>query len=91
MRPKNSGTKQLFENPILEKLSRTHIAVPVTMFFVSGAVLGWYAFTYTDLSNGLIGLLFGIGAITFTFIEYWVIEVFIILTQQLRLVPNSNM
>ena len=72
MRPKNSGTKQLFDNPILEKLSRTHIAVPVTMFFVSGAVLGWYAFTYTNLSNGLIGLLFGVGAITFTFIEYWV-------------------
>jgi sterol desaturase/sphingolipid hydroxylase (fatty acid hydroxylase superfamily) len=42
------------------------------MFFVSGAVLGWYAFTYTDLSNALIGTLFGVGAITFTFIEYWV-------------------
>ncbi|MFT4031854.1 MAG: sterol desaturase family protein [Siphonobacter sp.] len=71
LKPKNSGTKQLFENPILEALSRTHIAIPVTMFFVSGAALGWYAFTHTDLSNGLIGVLFFTGVIVFTFVEYW--------------------
>lgn len=72
MRPKNSGTKQLFENPILEKLSRTHISVPVSMFFLIGAVLGWYAFSYSELSHLLIGLLFAAGLITFTFVEYWV-------------------
>ncbi len=72
MRPKNSGTKQLFENPILEKLSRTHIAVPVTLFFVSGALLGWYAFVYTALESWLIGTLFVTGALVFTFVEYWV-------------------
>lgn len=72
MRPKNNGTKQLFENPILEKLSRTHIAIPVSLFFITGAVLGWYAFTHTAMSNGSIAGLFLGGAITFTFIEYWV-------------------
>lgn len=71
IKPKHNGTKQLFENPILEKLSRTHISVPVTMFFVIGAVLGWYAFTHTDLSYWLIGGLFFAGLLTFTFIEYW--------------------
>jgi sterol desaturase/sphingolipid hydroxylase (fatty acid hydroxylase superfamily) len=72
MRPKNNGTKQLFENPILEKLSRTHIAIPVSLFFITGAILGWYAFTYTAMSNLYIAGLFLGGAITFTFIEYWV-------------------
>lgn len=72
IRPKNSGSKQLFENPILEKLSHTHIAIPVSLFFIAGAVLGVYAFTYTSLENWVIGSLFLIGAISFTFIEYWV-------------------
>lgn len=72
IRPKNNGTTQLFENPILEALSRTHIAIPVSMFFISGGVLGWYAFTHTDLSNWAIGLLFTVGLIAFTFVEYWV-------------------
>lgn len=72
LRPKNNGTKQLFDNPILEKLSRTHISVPVTMFFSTGAVLGWYAFSHTGMSNTIISLLFVLGLVTFTFVEYWV-------------------
>ncbi len=72
VRPKNSGTKQLFDNPILEKLSHTHIATPVTIFFVAGTVLGYYAFTHTNLANWAIGSLFLTGAIVFTFVEYWV-------------------
>lgn len=72
IRPKNSGSKQLFDNPILEKLSHTHIAIPVTLFFVAGFVLGFYAFTHTALAYWAIGTLFMVGAITFTFIEYWV-------------------
>jgi sterol desaturase/sphingolipid hydroxylase (fatty acid hydroxylase superfamily) len=71
IKPKHKGTKQLFENPILERLSRTHISVPVTMFFVIGAGLGWYAFTRTELQYWLIGILFVIGLLTFTFVEYW--------------------
>lgn len=71
IKPKNSGTKQLFENPILEGLTRTHIAIPVTLFFATGAVLGWYAFTHTDMATWFIGLLFFAGVITFTFAEYW--------------------
>jgi len=35
-------------------------------------VLGYYAFTHTELANWAIGMLFIVGAITFTFIEYWV-------------------
>lgn len=71
IKPKNTGSRKLFENPLIEKLSRTHISIPVTIFFVTGAVLGWYAFTHTDMANWLIGLLFAAGLLTFTFVEYW--------------------
>ena len=71
-KPKHKGSKQLFDNPILERLSHTHIAIPVSIFFVAGIALGYYAFTHTNLENWVIGSLFMAGAITFTFIEYWV-------------------
>ncbi|KAB7729298.1 fatty acid hydroxylase [Rudanella paleaurantiibacter] len=69
-RPKNNGTKQLFDNPILEALSRTHIMVPISMWLVSSVVLMWYAFTYTDMSNSAIGGLFVGGFFIFTLFEY---------------------
>jgi sterol desaturase/sphingolipid hydroxylase (fatty acid hydroxylase superfamily) len=71
-KPKHKGSKQLFDNPLLEKLTHTHIAIPVTMFLVSGAILGYYAFTHTNLENWVIGSLFISGTIIFTFVEYWV-------------------
>ncbi len=72
IKPKHKGSKQLFDNPIIEYLSHTHIAIPVTMFFISGAVLGYYAFTHTNLQNWVIGSLFISGTLIFTFVEYWV-------------------
>lgn len=69
-RPKNTGTKKLFDNPILEALSRTHIMIPISMWLVLSAFLVWYAFTYTDMSNGTIGLLFVVGLFSFTLFEY---------------------
>lgn len=70
VRPKNSGTRQLFENPILEALSRTHIAVPISMWLISAAGLCWYAYNYTDMSNAAIGGLFFAGLFVFTLFEY---------------------
>lgn len=70
VRPKNSGTRPLFENPILERLSRTHISVPITIYLVTATALGWYAFEYTDLLSAWIGLLFIMGIFVFTLAEY---------------------
>lgn len=70
--PKNKGTKQLFQNPILEKLSRTHIAVPLTIFFSYGAVLLYWSITHTSLSASLTIALFVVGAVSFTLVEYLV-------------------
>ncbi|WP_028981206.1 sterol desaturase family protein [Sporocytophaga myxococcoides] len=71
-KPKNSGTKQLFDNPILERLSRTHISIPISIFVLISGILLFYAFKYTTLPGYLIPLLFLGGFLFFTLIEYLV-------------------
>ena len=70
VKPQNKGTKQLFQNPILEKLSRTHISVPLIIFsFYSTGLLYW-SVTHTTLSVGITILLFFVGMLAFTWVEY---------------------
>ena len=68
--PKNSGTKQLFSNPVLEKLTRTHISVPLIIFFSYAAGLLYWSITHTSLSPWLTTVLFFIGWLVFTWVEY---------------------
>jgi sterol desaturase/sphingolipid hydroxylase (fatty acid hydroxylase superfamily) len=68
--PKNKGTQKLFQNPVLEKLTRTHISVPLTIFSVfSLALLAW-SVTHTSLSAGTTIGLFLLGVLAFTWVEY---------------------
>jgi len=69
-KPKHTGTKQIFENPILEKLSRTHIAVPISMFLLISAGLLYTAVQYTTLHAGAVVALFFGGLLFWTFMEY---------------------
>lgn len=71
-RPKNQGTKQLFKNPILEKLTRTHIAVPLIIFVSYTTVLLYWSITHTTLSWSTTVLTFFSGMLTFTLVEYLV-------------------
>lgn len=70
--PKNKGTKKLFKNPILEKLSRTHISVPLTIFSAYAVTLLYWDITHTSLSARATVALFFLGFISFTFVEYLV-------------------
>ncbi len=70
IRPKNKGQKVVFNNPILEKLTRTHIAVPISIFTLFSAGLIFYAFYYANLPAYLIGSLFLSGLLIFSLIEY---------------------
>lgn len=70
IKPQNKGTRQLFKNPILEKLSRTHISVPLIIFFSYSAGLLYWSITHTSLSAGTTILMFVIGLIAFTWVEY---------------------
>jgi sterol desaturase/sphingolipid hydroxylase (fatty acid hydroxylase superfamily) len=71
VRPQNKGTKQLFNNPILEKLSRTHISVPLAVFFLYSAGLLYWSITNTTLSAFVTAGFFVIGLLFFTWVEYW--------------------
>lgn len=70
IKPQNKGTKQLFENPVLEKLSRTHISVPLIIFFLYSSGLLYWSITHTALSAGTTVLMFLVGLVTFTWVEY---------------------
>lgn len=70
--PKNKGTKRLFQNPILEKLTRTHIAVPLTIFALYSCGLLIWSVTNTSLSAFQTIVLFILGVIAFTWVEYMV-------------------
>ena len=70
VKPQNKGTKQLFQNPVLEKLSRTHISVPLTIFFLYSAGLLYWSITHTSLSAITTVLMFFTGLVTFTWVEY---------------------
>lgn len=70
IQPHNKGTKQLFSNPILEKLSRTHISIPLIVFTIYSSALLYWSATQTSLSIlATIGL-FVVGFLAFTLVEY---------------------
>lgn len=68
--PKDKGTTQLFKNPILEKLTRTHISIPITVLSGAAAGLIAYALYHNLVSAYSIILFFLIGFFLFTLTEY---------------------
>jgi len=70
MKPNHKGTAQVFKSPLLEKLSRTHIAVPISIFILISIGLITYGFIHGFITVlSAIGLFF-IGWFIFTFVEY---------------------
>ena len=72
IRPQNKGTKKLFTNPILERLSRTHISVPLIVFSVYSSVLLYWSIAHTGLSWWTTAGMFFLGGLSFTLVEYLV-------------------
>jgi len=70
IKPKNTGTKRLFESPVLEKLSRTHISIPLSIFFIYSSALLYWSVTHTAL-NAIVTIgMFALGFVSFTWVEY---------------------
>lgn len=65
-----SDSVPLFKNPILEKLTRTHIALPLIIFTVIAAVLFYYGIVEKGFKMPFMILLFFGGLLFFTFVEY---------------------
>lgn len=84
-KPDNFGTVILFDNPIMERISRTHISIPITMFLVFALVSFFYAYTDTSISLGIGLLVFFAGYIFFTLVEYMMHKYFF------HMEPNTPM
>ena len=69
-RPKHKGSPQLFKNPILEKLTHTHISMPLIIFSVISAALIYYGIIEKGFETPQMILLFFAGLFFFTFVEY---------------------
>jgi sterol desaturase/sphingolipid hydroxylase (fatty acid hydroxylase superfamily) len=72
IKPHHQGTKRLFENPVLEWLTRTHIAVPLIVFFLYASILLYWSIMHTALSAPITLVMFFLGLIAFTWVEYMV-------------------
>ncbi|MEO5980516.1 MAG: sterol desaturase family protein, partial [Chryseolinea sp.] len=70
LKPKSSGSRQLFSNPVLEKLSRTHIAVPLSILIAFAVALLYWSIAHTSLSAATTTAMFAFGFIGFTWVEY---------------------
>ncbi len=69
-KPSNTGSGKVFENPLLERLTKTHISLPLTVFSVLSIGLMYYGFREGYLTIlSAIGMFVG-GLLTFTLIEY---------------------
>ena len=78
----SKGTKQLFENPILEKLTHTHIAIPLTIFYGSAVGIMCYitiSLNY-QLTNALVLFLGGI--------FFWTIFEYLMHRHIFHMIPN---
>jgi sterol desaturase/sphingolipid hydroxylase (fatty acid hydroxylase superfamily) len=70
IKPQHKGTKQLFKNPVLEKLSRTHIAIPLTLYAIIAVGFLVYGTMFIGLAPLKLAALFVGGLLTFTLAEY---------------------
>lgn len=69
-RPDNYGSAQIFSNPVLERISRTHISIPITLFLAISSVSLYYGVTATSIPFGFGLAVAVLGIIAFTFVEY---------------------
>ncbi len=61
---------QLFKNPFLEKLTRTHIAIPITILNLAAAGVIYWGIANIGLGVLQIAMLFLAGLVSFTLVEY---------------------
>lgn len=69
-KPHAKGTKALFKNKFMERLTRTHIAIPLVVFSVISIGLMIYGFQHSYLNTINAVLLFIGGFMAFTLVEY---------------------
>jgi sterol desaturase/sphingolipid hydroxylase (fatty acid hydroxylase superfamily) len=72
IKPQNKGTKVLSRNPIIERLSRTNSAIPISIFLSLSAFLMVWGFLYSEIAWFDQVAIFFFGLVLFSLIEYLV-------------------
>lgn len=70
VKPNNSGSKTLSNNAFIERLTRTHISIPITLFFIYSSGLLYWSATQTSLTLVTTIALFLVGLLAFSLVEY---------------------
>lgn len=70
IKPEMKGTKVLSKSPFVERITRTHISIPLVVFFIFSVFLIYQGITDKGLSGWQITPLFLIGFLLFTLAEY---------------------
>ncbi|MBP8822647.1 MAG: sterol desaturase family protein [Flavobacteriales bacterium] len=64
------GAGRIFKNPVLEALTKTHISIPLTLFWSVGAITLWYSMARLGISWRTSVTYFLGGMVLFTLVEY---------------------
>src|ERR1017187_4061030 len=67
---KVKGSAKLFDNKILEALTRTHPLIILGIYIPLCGWLMWYFYTYVQASGGILVGVFFLGLFSWTFFEY---------------------
>lgn len=65
-----TGAGRIFKNPVLEALSKTHIAIPLTLFWAAGLITLWYSIAQLGILWQTVLIFFLGGIVLFTLVEY---------------------
>jgi sterol desaturase/sphingolipid hydroxylase (fatty acid hydroxylase superfamily) len=68
--PKHEGSKKLFGNPVLDKLSRSHISIPISMLLLFGVLFIYWGTIRTSLLFWEYIVYYLVGLLSFTLFEY---------------------
>ncbi|MGV9012352.1 MAG: sterol desaturase family protein [Flavobacteriales bacterium] len=64
------GAGRIFKNPALEALTKTHISIPLALFWTAGVLTLWYSIGALGISWGTAMVFFLGGVVLFTLVEY---------------------
>ncbi|NNF01173.1 MAG: fatty acid hydroxylase [Bacteroidia bacterium] len=70
MEIKRTGQGQLSKNSLLESLTKTHISVPLTIFFGASFIISLFCLWMFEITTSQLLLIYAIGFVSFTLIEY---------------------
>ena len=70
IKPNNKGTKKLSNNAFIERITRTHISIPITLFIIYSGALLYYSAENTNLTIPTTISLFLVGLLAFSLVEY---------------------